>query len=287
MLSSYFFSGNAMDLTTPSDKLAFLLDEIEEASWRLKFREENGTSQHRPVFIFDDLDAVDLTDLPTQKAVRMLFNAAHKWAREDTAQVVFTFSEPALKSLKKIVRKEVLQDARVFHIGGLSSQEADDFLLANTIIPSSPECRRFAKEAVGTCIGDLVQLTQDANRLGRSLREVAHAQLLAAVEHVSTIMVDTAHSTTSTPVDHRAVKAFLKTLDEQSALPVDHKDGHTKSMAEILKATKSGNSGSLNTAFLEVWVEKGVLSENGHFLNEKLRRAFRICRNLEDKKFAG
>lgn len=64
----------------------------------------------------------DLNDPQMQKAVRMLFNAAHKWAREDTAQVIFTFSDSTLKSLEKIVRRDVLEFARVFEVGGLSNE---------------------------------------------------------------------------------------------------------------------------------------------------------------------
>ena len=50
----------------------------------------------------------------------MLFNAAHKWAREDTAQVIFTYSDSIEKELEKIVRGDVMEFAKRVEVGELS-----------------------------------------------------------------------------------------------------------------------------------------------------------------------
>lgn len=88
---------------------------------------------------------LDMDDPPSRKALRMLFNAANKWAREDTAQVIFTCSDKMygqvsgytasccllfwrpsliscstrLQTLGKVIRREVLDNAKVYIVGHL------------------------------------------------------------------------------------------------------------------------------------------------------------------------
>ncbi|KAJ3036384.1 hypothetical protein HK097_003857 [Rhizophlyctis rosea] len=266
-----------IDGTQAIDKLAFLLDEMEEASWQLKYSQPATTTPIRPIFVFDDIDALDLTDPQIQKAVRMLFNAAHKWAREDTAQVIFTYSDTAAKNVEKIVRDDVMKFARVLRVGGLTNEDAETYIQTTAQIPTSPPCRRYAIETVGTNLSDLQLLTHKSNALSVSIRDVAKSQFIATVLTISDGLKDIS---SSVDVDRKVLKSFLKTLDKKS--DGKSKKDAGKSVEEVVKSC--GKTEVVDRKLVGLFAEKGVLKEDGEFVGEGVRRGWRVFRGLEDWK---
>ncbi|KAJ3291237.1 hypothetical protein HK104_006225 [Borealophlyctis nickersoniae] len=232
MLQSYFLSGGSNPVaTTPSDRLAFLLDEMEEASWKLKYDPANATTQHRPIFVFDDIDALDLDDAPTRKALRMLFNAASKWAREDTAQVIFTCGiQMHREILGTIVRREVLDNAKVFHVDSLPPEQADRFLIDHLTATPSPSDLRLVREKLGTRIGRLIRTCEESNKSHRPIPAIIRDTLSTAVADLAYAVTECA----SMPgVDQKQFQALLTYLDKRAAVPIYVHEGTSKSKGGV------------------------------------------------------
>ncbi|KAJ3143962.1 hypothetical protein HK101_002912, partial [Irineochytrium annulatum] len=217
-LSSYLFNGATSTFPTQLDKLAFLLDEYEEAAWMLKF-DPNNKEKHRPLLVIDDIDSLDLHDNDTQKALTMLFNAANKWAREDTALVIFTLTDTAYHSgpVGARVRRDLAATSNIFAVGELTRPEARRFLADNlrteplTTSPGATTTTRKGwwpfsgssglwaggrdaydriLDAIGMNMGDLLRVCETVTKSGRPLDDVLKVELEAARRTVARCLAD-------------------------------------------------------------------------------------------------
>ncbi|KAJ3080838.1 hypothetical protein HK102_002778, partial [Quaeritorhiza haematococci] len=281
MVNSYFFSGNAPSSGNKDslDNLAFLLDEIEEACWKLKYspptsackashdQQQKQQQRQRPVLVFDDLDVLDMDeggDPNIRKAVRMLFNAASKWAKEDTCQVVFTISERTYeKTLGKLLHREVLDNAKIYKVGHLSKQEAETFL--RTRLRSTTYTEQdltHVVRSVGTRIADLLRVTEEANKTHKPLPQV-----------VSSILSDTADqvilrtlgdcSKIAKKVDQ--IEDLMSFLDDRAAVSVKKDDSKMKGVGEILKGMEAWDATRRSgiTNMVEKLVGEDILDSRG------------------------
>ncbi|KAJ1567081.1 hypothetical protein HK405_007256 [Cladochytrium tenue] len=213
MLSSYLFNGTSGSFQDQTDKLAFLLDEFEEACWSLKYDDAHAHTTAAPVLVLDDVDSLDFDDPGIRKAVRMLIHAANKWAREETCKVIFTMSDTTLaKKIQPLVGKDVLDASRLYEVGDLTPDAADRFLDAHlphtdatTVTPAPLISSRAAAAAakrrarsiadvratVGTRIGPLAALCDETARAPRDrpLDRILADQRDAALSHVAVAML--------------------------------------------------------------------------------------------------
>ncbi|KAI9203442.1 uncharacterized protein BJ171DRAFT_509668 [Polychytrium aggregatum] len=193
LLQSYFFKGTTEQMS-PIDKLAYLLDEIEEAMVRLK---NANIYSDRPLFVFDDLDGLETSfsgrsqmDPNNDKALELLFKAANKWAREDLALVVFTCSDKMYtRNVRKIVKKDLLENAKIYRIEALNGREANAYLHAE-LKPTPPEHEiQFIKESIGTHIGDLRRICEEFTKMSENtVTEVVRADIEACSREIRQVM---------------------------------------------------------------------------------------------------
>ncbi|ORY50085.1 hypothetical protein BCR33DRAFT_713659 [Rhizoclosmatium globosum] len=316
LLQGYFFKQTAPVYLSQHDKLSFLLDEFEEACWNLKFDGATGKEGKRPVIVFDDMDSLDLTDKEISKSVRMLFNAANKWAREDTALVVFTCSETLLETLvtEKIVRPDVVSTAQVFHVGDLCDESATRFLkdrlgLTQNGVPPTPLSDNLLydigaiKATVGTKIFDLLRVTEElAKKESKSTTpdQTLHSYLSQVLEReVSTAQDTIAHeiSAVSELIGPKKMNALLPFLDRLSTLNLKDKkinqEGSVRENGFNFHDALAGGGGANGTS--KVWEdarragldqamrvlrEKEVLGTNGLFVSDLVRNGYRRYRHL-------
>ncbi|KAJ3065570.1 hypothetical protein HDU98_011072 [Podochytrium sp. JEL0797] len=305
MLQGYFFK-NTPATTPPNqlDKLSFLLDEFEEACWDLKFDPSTARTGKRPVLVFDDLDSLDLTDKDIAKSVRMLFNAANKWAREDTALVCFTCSDSFLDTLvsSNLVRQDVVSTAQVYRVGDLSHPSATRFLEDRLGIsthgytpqPPSPVLLKDIskiKSLIGTKIFDLLRVCEelakkdgapDETSIHPHLNEVLERELQAAQDTVAHQL-----STISEVVGSKKMNRVVEFLDKLSALNKNHagaqqkvrENGWNFSDAEGSQVWEAARKNGLDEA-LRLLKEREVLSSRGMFASDLARNGYRRYRHL-------
>ncbi|RUP50516.1 hypothetical protein BC936DRAFT_138782 [Jimgerdemannia flammicorona] len=288
MLSSYFFNGQGSDTSTPLDKLAFLLDEIEEACWKLKYDPANSSTQNRPVLIFDDIDMLDMDDPPSRKALRMLFNAANKWAREDTAQVIFTCSDKTYgQTLGKSIRREVLDNAKVYTVGHLHREAAERFLKEHLHRQPTPSELRLVLAVLGTRIGDLLRVCEEANKNGKSLGDLVEEELATGMSEVARALTDVTTSLTGN-TGAAKLNSLLRYLDARAAIypnprggdgPAARFDSAISTRDTWAQARKAGV-----TELLEKLMAQDMIGYDGDFDSERVRNAYRRYRGLDKKK---
>ncbi|KAI8621236.1 hypothetical protein BC830DRAFT_1095350 [Chytriomyces sp. MP71] len=272
ILQGYLFNGSSVTFPTQLDKLAFLLDEFEEACWSLKFSEETGTSGRRPVLVLDDIDLLDSSDKETQHAIRMLFNAANKWSREDTALVVFTTGAAALAeggALTKVVRPEVLGLAKVYRVGCLSRESAERFLRDRLAgVPVHAVSASAIETVVGTRLFDMIKVCDEVVKRGHNVDNVLSAQLDAAIRDVRRALTEVGHR-----FGERKMRTLLSWLDRVSSERVSEANAETGQLFEELWNKGLGDG-------YKILSELDVLGENGLFTSDLLRNAYRKYRNL-------
>ncbi|KAI9330527.1 hypothetical protein BDR26DRAFT_922507 [Obelidium mucronatum] len=321
MLQGYFFKTAAAPVPVSQlDKLAFLLDEFEAACWSLKFNPATGRAGKRPVLVLDDLDSLDFNDKELVKATTMLFNAANKWAREDTALVCFTLSDALLDTLvkSKIVRQDVIATAQVYRIGDLSHQQATRFLQDRLGMTSSgtmpkPPSENLMKDIyriksiVGTKINDLLRISEELVKKGALTTsttssssqaegdvEIIHSQLEIVLERELRSAEDNvAHnlSSISEKVGPRKMKKVLEFLDRLSVL--NKKDKSINGQEQVRE--NGWNFSDLEGSGSRIWEEARrngldeslrllredeILGSNGLFGSDLVRNGYRRYRHL-------
>ncbi|KAJ3241368.1 hypothetical protein HDU81_000932 [Chytriomyces hyalinus] len=285
MLQGYLFNGSTVSFPTQLDKLAFLLDEFEEACWSLKFNAKNDpattkSNVKRPVLVLDDIDLLDTSDKDTRQAVRMLFNSANKWAREDTALVVFTTGNASLMDetgeIAKIVRPEVLELAKVYNVGCLTPESADRFLMdrigvyggvKGTGFDAGDLERKKVQWVVGTKMFDLIKVCDELVKKDLSVDQVLHAQLSEAVADVRRAFDDVGNV-----VGERQMRSLCRWMDSIAQIPVSEaaSKGHL-----FEEARRKGFGGAMK--FL---LGRDVVSSNGLFSSDLIRNAYCKYRNI-------
>ncbi|KAI9335069.1 hypothetical protein BDR26DRAFT_920575, partial [Obelidium mucronatum] len=309
MLQGYFFKTSGAPLVVNQlDKLAFLLDEFEAACWSLKFDPVTGKAGKRPVLILDDLDSLDFSDKEIAKATSMLFNAANKWAREDTALVCFTLSDALLDTLvkNKIVRQDVITTAQVYRIGDLSHQQATRFLqdrlgMTSSGTPPTTPSESLMKDIyriksiVGTKINDLLRISEElVKKDGAPGDEIIHSHLETVLERELRSAEDSvAHnlSAISEKVGPRKMKKVLDFLDRLSVL--NKKDKSINGQEQVRE--NGWNFSDLEGSGSKIWEEARrngldeslrllredeILGSNGLFGSDLVRNAYRRYRHL-------
>ncbi|KAJ3031910.1 UNVERIFIED_CONTAM: hypothetical protein HDU68_010869 [Siphonaria sp. JEL0065] len=309
MLQGYFFKTSGVPpVQNQLDKLAFLLDEFEAACWSLKFNPTTGKTGKRPVLVLDDLDSLDFGDQDVAKATRMLFNAANKWAREDTALVCFTLSDALLDTLVKtnIVRPDVISTAQVYRVGDLSHKQATRFLqnsLGMTSFgttPTQPSERLIndlwkIKSVVGTKINDLLRISEElVKKDGAPGEEIVHDHLHTVLERELRSAEDSiAHnlSTISEQVGPKKMRKVLEFLDHVSVL--NKKDKSINGQEQVRE--NGWNFSDIDGSGSKIWEEARqngldlslrllreteVLGSNGLFCSDLVRNGYRRYRHL-------
>ncbi|KAJ3044762.1 hypothetical protein HK097_001375, partial [Rhizophlyctis rosea] len=276
LLSSYIFKTAISKHTAPLDRLAFLLDvslppefavhttssikgkaylcsdsqEIEEACLNLKFDPANRETKHRPMFIFEDVNKFDVADVTSRKAVQMLFNAASKWASEDTALVLFTVSNKMFaQEYGKLIKRDVLEHCKLYSINHLAPQEATHFLTTNLNPPPSPTDTSLIIDKIGTRINDLKRLVEERVRNPRlDVPRLVEEEITDASQEISRVLssvengfypstiTSTPSLPTSSPCTHchppkltiqtpqqtrQSVVKFLDQLQKDGTVPVE------------------------------------------------------------------
>ncbi|KAJ3128550.1 hypothetical protein HK100_009126 [Physocladia obscura] len=254
MLQGYLFNGEAVKFPTQLDKLAFLLDEFEESCWTLKFDAKTGAKANRPILVLDDIDSLNLQDDETRQAVRLLFNAATKWAREDTALVVFTTSRAALDrngEIARLIKPEVLKLAKVYEVGALSPTDADRFLRDKLNFSSAID-RSKIRSVAGTNLFDLIKICDEIVKTRASVDSILLKQLSESITDIQKSLNDTAQI-----VGESKMRSVVHWLDKIADIP----------------ATESSSLSTLSqdASYLEAvkfLTEKGLVGNNGLFVSE-------------------
>ncbi|TPX76928.1 hypothetical protein CcCBS67573_g01786 [Chytriomyces confervae] len=274
MLQGYLFNGNTITFPTQLDKLAFLLDEIEEACWKLKFDSASSNSLKRPVIVLDDIDRLDLTQHDLQLAVRMLFNSASKWAREDTAQVVFAMGSSALTpesgAIAKIVRPEVLGIAKVYKVSHLEQAEADRFLrdrLGVQHLEGGAADRLHIQNVVGTRVFDLMAVCEEVVKTGDSTDAVLKRRLDGATEDVWKTF-----SELEDALGEAKSRAAVRWMDSVAGVSVS---AEQPSRHFFEDARRRGYGDAMN-----ILLKRDIISREGIFSSDLYRNAYRRYRNM-------
>ncbi|KAJ3038879.1 hypothetical protein HDV00_012800 [Rhizophlyctis rosea] len=220
LLSSYIFKTALSKHMTPLDRLSFLLDEIEEACLNLKFDPQNRESKHRPLFIFEDVNKFDVSDVTSRKAVQMLFNAASKWASEDTALVLFTVSNKMFaQEYGKLIKRDVLEHAKVYSINHLAPKEAAHFLTNNMHPAPSPEETSNIISRLGTRINDLRRLAEERTRNPKSpLPKLINEEISDAADEITRVLSAVEVSTPYNP-SHQAYNTATPCCPNHTSYP--------------------------------------------------------------------
>ncbi|KAJ3299440.1 hypothetical protein HK104_008946 [Borealophlyctis nickersoniae] len=185
LLQSYLFRTQVREVMTPLDKLAFLLDEIEEACQKLKFDPENKHTKHRALLIFDDVNKFDVSDPTSRKALTMLFNAASKWAREDTALIFFTVSNKMFaQEYGKLIKRDVLGNCKVYSVNQLAPREAAHFLHKTINPPPTPSELNHIISSLGTRINDLRHIAEERAQGEMTIQELVEQEIKLCTEEV-------------------------------------------------------------------------------------------------------
>ncbi|KAJ3263094.1 hypothetical protein HDU77_011277 [Chytriomyces hyalinus] len=294
MLQGYLFNGSTVSFPTQLDKLAFLLDEFEEACWSLKFNAKHdpaaagnstGTTTtksnvKRPVLVLDDIDLLDTSDKDTRQAVRMLFNSANKWAREDTALVVFTTGNASLMDetgeIAKIVRPEVLELAKVYNVGCLTPESADRFLMDRIGVYRGVKGagfeagdleRKKVQWVVGTKMFDLIKVCDELVKKDLSVDQVLHAQLSEAVADVRRAFDDVGNV-----VGERQMRSLCRWMDSIAQIPVSE----AASKGHLFEEARRKGFGDA----MKFLLGRDVVSSNGLFSSDLIRNAYCKYRNI-------
>ncbi|KAJ3207201.1 hypothetical protein HDU67_007610 [Dinochytrium kinnereticum] len=280
------------------DALSEEVGYMEEACWMLKF-DKNNTGKVRPVFVLDDLDSLDLDDPDMRKAVRMLFSAANKWAREDTAEVIFTMSDSLFyRELEKFVKRDILSSARVYEAGPLTTASADRLLLETISQKACPtishQDRSTIIETVGTRVADLLMVCEEINKTGRSVQSVLEMEKRKALETVARAVSELSHGVGSpmgglTPIPKHVFRNLIRFLDERIApLPASYSrvmDSEAGGMGrETLVSVNQLWEDARNAGVKEMLdnlVNINVLNFDGSFSSTLMRNAYRKYRNLD------
>ncbi|KAI8830509.1 hypothetical protein BJ741DRAFT_619685 [Chytriomyces cf. hyalinus JEL632] len=270
MLQGYLFNGNTVTFPTQLDKLAFLLDEIEEASWKLKFDSKSNNSMKRPIIVLDDIDRLDLTQHDMQLAVRMLFNSASKWAREDTALVVFAMGSSALLSetgeIAKLIRPEVLDIAKVYNVSYLQQSEADRFL-RDRMGEQLAADRMIVQNVVGTRVFDLMAVCEEVVKTGDSTDAVLTRQLDQAAEHVYKGFSEMEYK-----FGEAKTRAVVRWLDSMAKSAVS---GAPMSLHCFEDARRRGYGDAM-----KLLLQHDIIGAEGMFSSDLYRNAYRRYRNM-------
>ncbi|RUS17659.1 hypothetical protein BC937DRAFT_89670 [Endogone sp. FLAS-F59071] len=265
-------------------------EEIEEACWKLKYDPANSSTQHRPVLIFDDIDMLDMDDPPSRKALRMLFNAANKWAREDTAQVIFTCSDKTYgQTLGKVIRREVLDNAKVFIVGHLHPKAAERFLNDHLRRQPTPSEVRLVLEVLGTRVGDLLRVCEEANKNGKPLRELVEEELASGVGDVARALAEVSTGLVDSK-DIAKLDTLLRFLDARAIHPnLQDGDGSEALLKKAISArdawAQARKAGV--TELLEKLMAQDMVGYDGDFDSERIRNAYRRYRELNKKSWFG
>ncbi|KAJ3251487.1 hypothetical protein HDU77_005838 [Chytriomyces hyalinus] len=289
MLQGYLFNGSTVSFPTQLDKLAFLLDEFEEACWSLKFNPKSSTNANttttttkRPVLVLDDIDLLDTSDKDTRQAVRMLFNCANKWAREDTALVVFTTGNASLMDetgeIAKIVRPEVLELAKVYNVGCLTPESADRFLrdrigsyggfqnLASALDTGDLE-RKKVQWVVGTKMFDLIKVCDELVKKDTTVDQVLHSQLSEAIADVRRAFDDVGNV-----VGERQLRTLCLWMDSIAQIPVSE----AASKGHLFEEARRKGFGDA----MKFLLGRDIVSSNGLFSSDLIRNAYCKYRSI-------
>ncbi|KAJ3251486.1 hypothetical protein HDU77_005837 [Chytriomyces hyalinus] len=276
MLQGYLFNGNTATFPTQLDKLAFLLDEIEEASWKLKFDPKSSNSMKRPIIVLDDIDRLDLTQHDMQLAVRMLFNSASKWAREDTALVVFSMGSSALLpetgQIAKLIRPEVLDIAKVYNVSYLEPTQADAFLRDRMGEQRGGAAavaidRMNVQNVVGTRVFDLMAVCEQAVKTGDSMDAILTRQLNQAAEHVYKGFSEMEHK-----FGDAKTRQVVRWLDSMAKSPVS---AAPMSLHCFEDARRKGYGDAM-----KLLLQHDIIGAEGMFSSDLYRNAYRRYRNM-------
>ncbi|KAI8846856.1 hypothetical protein BC829DRAFT_255313 [Chytridium lagenaria] len=231
-----------------------------------------------------------------KKAVRMLFSAANKWAREDTCSVVFTMSDSLFyRTLEKFVKRDILACSRVYETGPLTRSSADR-LLINTIDTGKPltETERASIiDTIGTRISDLLVVCEEVNKTGRSVPVVLEAEKARALETVARAISELSHAgNASCPVPKPVLRNLLKFLDERvAALPASFtrmadEAAEGKASVQTLVSVNQLWDDARQAGVKELLdglVDINILSFDGSFSSTLLRNAYRSYRKLDKR----
>ncbi|ORY40701.1 hypothetical protein BCR33DRAFT_719245 [Rhizoclosmatium globosum] len=310
MLQGVLFKTGLTVFSSNLDKLSFLMDEFEEACWNLKFGEKSGKEAKRPLLVVDDLDSLDLDNEEIGKCVRMLFNAANKWAREDTALVVFTCSDIILDTLvtKGIVRADIMTTAQVYKVGDLTDDAATKFMqdrLGVTETPEDPapntqtiEDIHQIKAVMGTKIFDLLRVAEELTKKDGA-GEVIHTSVEAVLDRELRAAEDAiVHSLSevSEIVGPKHMASVLKYLDRLSltnSKAEEWRQSHQLRENGWNFSDVEGTGGRVweearNSGLEEAWRhlrENEVLSSEGLFSSDLYRNGYRRYRKLPQLLF--
>ncbi|KAJ3031909.1 UNVERIFIED_CONTAM: hypothetical protein HDU68_010868 [Siphonaria sp. JEL0065] len=302
MLQGVLFKTGLTVFSSNCDKLSFLLDEFEETSWKLKFDKENGQTGKRPLLVLDDLDSLDFNDEEVVKTVRMLFNAANKFAREDTALIVFTLSDILLNELctRGIVRSDIMTAAQVYRVGDLSDSEATRFLedrigsVAATSTSASTLSSADLKQSIdrikavmGTKIFDLMRVSEElVKKDSDNVEQVLERELRAAedaVAHTLALVGD--------EIGESKVASVLKYIDQLSTINAKEEEYRHKHQVRENgwnfsdfegrggRVWEEARQKGLNHAW-KVLRDNEVLGSDGLFNSDLMRNGYRQYRKL-------
>ncbi|KAJ3402367.1 hypothetical protein HDU80_005157 [Chytriomyces hyalinus] len=289
MLQGYLFNGSTVSFPTQLDKLAFLLDEFEEACWSLKFNPKSSTNANttttttkRPVLVLDDIDLLDTSDKDTRQAVRMLFNCANKWAREDTALVVFTTGNASLMDetgeIAKIVRPEVLELAKVYNVGCLAPESADRFLRDRigsygrfqnvaSVLDAGDLERKKVQWVVGTKMFDLIKVCDELVKKDTTVDQVLHSQLSEAIADVRRAFDDVGNV-----VGERQLRTLCLWMDSIAQIPVSE----AASKGHLFEEARRKGFGDA----MKFLLGRDIVSSNGLFSSDLIRNAYCKYRSI-------
>jgi hypothetical protein len=325
MLSSYVFNGSGEGFHNPLDKLAYLLDEFEEACWKLKFENSSSSekdgAQKRPLLLLDDIHTLDLSNQQLRDAVKMLFDAAYKWAREDTAQVVFTVSNSFLETeLNSLLRHDQLLAARIYEVAQLSNESAIKFTRDHLSFQLSKEELERIPSTVGSNISDLLRVCEETTKKNKGiqgLQEVLTAELDSAMCTIVNAFSDlnnphyisrkTSAALASHGLNNGSVVGQHPLLSSIGAIVRKYttsdledkkKLGKLFSLLDSISQTPVEPVKTLHSTltaskikirakelgvedYVEVLMDKDVLGVNGLFASDLLRNGYRTYRGLE------
>ncbi|KAI9335070.1 hypothetical protein BDR26DRAFT_936595 [Obelidium mucronatum] len=342
LISGVLFQTGSTSFNSNLDKLSFLLDEFEEACWTLKFDKsklEEGSDSttaaantttsaagggKRPLLVLDDLDSLDFKDEEVAKTVKMLFNAANKFAREDTAVIVFTMSDILLDELctRGIIRTDIMTAAQVYRVGNLTEANATRFLedrLGVGSVASKNDAAAAAaaatvgdqestllkearkkdidriKAVMGTKIFDLMRVSEELVKKEGDLRENVEQVLQRELRAAEDTVVHTL-AIVSDLIGERKLGGVLQLMDQLSTFDAKEEEYRHKHQIRENGWSFSDVGGRGGRVWEEArkkglelaWKtlrEHEVLGSDGYFISELIRNGYRQHRQLPQLVF--
>ncbi|KAI9203597.1 uncharacterized protein BJ171DRAFT_137258 [Polychytrium aggregatum] len=259
VIQSYFFTGQAS--VGPIDRLAMLLDELEEAAWSLKFDPKN-TEKHRLALFIDDLDSIQVQDPLCQKALSLLFSAAHKWAREDTMTIIFGCSDQFYENaIVKHVDSYFRESAKIVNVGPLDPKNAHEFLRSR--IPAiTPHESVLVQTAVGRRLSSLTRISEEVSKNHKTIESAIATELNAAYQNLLVVLNDTQNNLTVK--ESAALLKYLDSLVSSTNKIVLKSDDDALKLARELNVLK----------FIQPLVTQSVLNSDGAFTSESYALAY-------------